>query len=114
MAPNPLDHSNVLNINLSVNAELADKFHEATEVGGFKNKRLTRLQVLLANLKSNHQTGPDPHIAVSLDNSYYISKSRYNSYSIGIAFINLIRELAEGNWLVLHKKFIYRNPTNKR
>ena len=54
MAPNPLDHSNVLDINLTIHAELADKFYEATEVGGYKNKRLTQLQVLLANLISNH------------------------------------------------------------
>ena len=70
MAPNPLDHSNVLDINLTIHAELADKFYEATEVGGYKNKRLTQLQVLLANLISNHQTDPDLYTSVSLANSY--------------------------------------------
>ena len=55
MAPNPLDHSNVLDINLTVHAELADKFYEAAKLDGYKNKRLTQLQVLLANLISkNH------------------------------------------------------------
>ena len=55
MAPNPLDHSNVLDINLTIHAELADKFYEAAQLGGYKNKRLTQLQVLLANLISkNH------------------------------------------------------------
>ena len=50
MAPNPLDHSNVLDINLTIHAELADKFYDALNLGGYKNKRLTQLQVLLANL----------------------------------------------------------------
>ena len=70
MAPNPLDHSNVLDINLTIHAELADKFYEATEVGGYKNNRLTQHQVLLANLISNHQTDPDLYTSVSLANSY--------------------------------------------
>ena len=56
MAPNPLDHSYVLDINLTINAELADKFYDASKLGGYKNKRLTQLQVLLANLISNHQS----------------------------------------------------------
>ena len=56
MAPNPLDHSNVLDINLTVHAELADKFYDALNLGGYKNKRLTQLQVLLANLITNHET----------------------------------------------------------
>ena len=50
MAPNPLNHSNVLDINLTIHAELADKFYDALNLGGYKNKRLTQLQVLLANL----------------------------------------------------------------
>ena len=41
MAPNPLDNSNVLDINLTVHAELADKFYEASERGGYKNNRQT-------------------------------------------------------------------------
>ena len=90
MAPNPLDHSHLLDINLTVHIELADKFYDACEVGGYKNKRLTQLQVLLANLISNHQTDLDLYTALSLDNSYYNPKSRYNSYSIGKGFINLI------------------------
>ena len=76
MAPNPLDHSNVLDINLTVHAELADMFYEASELGGYKSKRLTQLQVLLANLIANHQTDPDLYTSVSLDNSYYNPKSR--------------------------------------
>ena len=59
MPSNPLDHSNVLDINLTVYDELADKFYDALNLGGYKNKRLTQLQVLLANLISNHQTDPD-------------------------------------------------------
>ena len=108
MAPNPLDHSNVLDINLTVHAELADKFYEAANLGGYKNKRLTQLQVLLANLISNHQTDPDLYTALSLADGFYKPTSRYNSYSIGKGFINLIRELAEGDWLELHKGFIDR------
>ena len=74
MAPNPLDHSNVLDINLTVHAELADKFYEAANLGGYKNKRLTQLQVLLANLISNHQTDPDLYTAVSLDKSMMLNE----------------------------------------
>ena len=71
MAPNPLDHSYLLDINLTVYAELADKFYDASELGGYKNKRLVQLQVLLANLISNHQTNPDLYTSASLDNSHY-------------------------------------------
>ena len=49
MTHNPLDHSYLLDINLTVHAELADKFYDASGLGGYKNKRLTQLQVLLAN-----------------------------------------------------------------
>ena len=56
MIRNALDHSYVLDINLNVHAELADKFYDASELGGYKNKRLIQLQVLLANLISNHQS----------------------------------------------------------
>ena len=49
MTHNPLDHSYLLDINLTVHAELADKFYDALNLGGYKNKRLTQLQVLLAN-----------------------------------------------------------------
>ena len=108
MAHNPLDHSNVLDINLTVHAELADKFYDASELGGYKNKRLIQLQVLLANLISNHKTDPDLYTSVSLANSHYKPHSRYNSHSIGKGFINLIRDLAEGDWLELHKGFIDR------
>ena len=87
MPSNPLDHSNVLDINLTVHAELADRFYEAANLGGYKNKRLTQLQVLMANLISNHQTDPDLYTALSLDNSYYNPQSRYNSYSIGKGYI---------------------------
>ena len=87
MTHNSLDHSYVLDINLTVHAELADRFYEAANLGGYKNKRLTQLQVLLANLISNHQTDPDLYTALSLDNSYYNPKSRYNSYSIGKGYI---------------------------
>ena len=44
MALNPLDHSNVLDINLTVRAELADKFYEAVQLGGYKNKRRKQLR----------------------------------------------------------------------
>ena len=81
MAPNPLDHSNVLDINLTVNAELADKFYDAAQLGGYRNKRLIQLQVLLANLISNHQTDPDLYTALSLADGFYKSTSRYNSHS---------------------------------
>ena len=105
---NPLDHSYVLDINLAVHAELADKFYDASELGGYKNKRLTQLQVLLANLISNNQTDPDLYTSVSLADGFYKPHSRYNSHSIGKGFINLIRDLAEGDWLELHKGFIDR------
>ena len=55
MTPNALDHSYVLDINLTVHAELTDKFYDASDLGGYKNKRLIQLQVLLANSISNHQ-----------------------------------------------------------
>ena len=70
MAPNPLDHSYLLDINLTVHAELADKFYDASELGGYKNMRLIQLQVLLANLISNHQTDPDLYTSVSLANGF--------------------------------------------
>ena len=79
MAPNPLDHSYVLDINLTVHAELADKFFEAVRLGGYKNKRLTQLQVLLANLISNNQIDPDLYTSVSLADGFYKPHSRYNS-----------------------------------
>ena len=81
MAPNPLDHSNVLDINLTVHAELADKFYDAAQLGGYRNKKLIQLQVLLANLISNHQTDPDLYTALSLADGFYKSTSRYNSHS---------------------------------
>ena len=56
MTRNVLDHSYVLDINLTVHAELADKFYDVLQLGGYKNKRLTQLQVLLANLISNHHS----------------------------------------------------------
>ena len=70
MTHNPLDHSYLLDINLIVHAELADKFYEAVKLGGYKNKRLTQLQVLLANLISNHQTDPDLYTSVSLADGF--------------------------------------------
>ena len=51
---NVLDHLYVLDINLTVHVELADKFCEASGLGGYKTKRFTQLQVLLANLIANH------------------------------------------------------------
>ena len=86
MALNPLDHSYVLDINLTVHAELANKFYNTSELSGYKNKRLTQLQVLLANLISNHQTDSDLYTSVSLANSYYKPHSRYDSHSIGKGF----------------------------
>ena len=71
MTHNPLDHSYLLDINLTVHAELADKFYDAYELGGYKNKRLTQLQVLLANLIANHQTDPDLYTSVSLADGFY-------------------------------------------
>ena len=106
MAPNSLDHSYLLDINLTVHAELADKFYDALQLGGYKNKRLIQLQVLLANLIANHQTDPDLYTSVSLDNSHYKPHSRYNNHSIGKGFINLIRDLAEGGWLELHRALL--------
>ena len=83
MTPNPHDHSYLLGINLTVHNELADRFYDASELGGYKNKRLIQLQVLLANLISNHQTDPDLYTSVSLANSHYKLHSRYNSHSSG-------------------------------
>ncbi len=70
MESNPLDHSYLLDLNLTIHAELANKFHDAGELGGYKNKRLTQLQFLLANLIANHQTDPDLYTSVSLDNNH--------------------------------------------
>ena len=47
-----LDHSYLLDINLTVYAELACEFYEAVNLGKHKNKRLVQLQVLLADYKS--------------------------------------------------------------
>ena len=41
MTSNPLDHSYLLDIHLTVRNELANKFYDASEIGGYKNKRLT-------------------------------------------------------------------------
>ena len=38
MTRNVLDHSYVLDINLTVHVELADKFYGASELGGYKGK----------------------------------------------------------------------------
>ena len=47
-----LDHSYLLDIDLTVYAELAYEFYEAVNLGKYKNKRLVKLQVLLADYKS--------------------------------------------------------------
>ena len=52
MTNNALDHSYLLGINLTVYAELAYEFSEAVNLGKYKNKRLVKLQVLLADYKS--------------------------------------------------------------
>ena len=47
-----LDHSYLLDIYLTVYAELACEFYEAVNLGKHKNKRFVQLQVLLADYKS--------------------------------------------------------------
>ena len=47
-----LDHSYLLDIDLTVYAELAYEFYEAVNLGKYKNKRLVQPQVLLADYKS--------------------------------------------------------------
>ena len=47
-----LDHSYLLDINLTVYAELAYEFYEAVNLGKHKNKRLVHFQVLLVDYKS--------------------------------------------------------------
>ena len=52
MTHSALDHSYLLDINLTVYAELAYEFYEAVNLGKYKNKRLVQPQVLLADYKS--------------------------------------------------------------
>ena len=52
MTHSALDHSYLLDIDLTVYAELAYEFYEAVNLGKYKNKRLVKLQVLLADYKS--------------------------------------------------------------
>ena len=52
MTHSALDHSYLLDINLTVYAELAYEFYEAVNLGKHKNKRLVQLQVLLVDYKS--------------------------------------------------------------
>ena len=47
-----LDHSYLLDIYLTVYAELACEFYEAVNLGKHKNKRLVQLQILLVDYKS--------------------------------------------------------------
>ena len=88
MTTNPLDHSYILYIYLTVHAELADKFYDANELGGYKNKRLVQLQVLLANLMSNHQTDPDLYTNLSLADGFY--KPHQDTIAISLAKALLI------------------------
>jgi len=81
MVENLLDYSVPLDINLTISDDLAEQVYEATDIGGYKKSRIPQLQVLLANIISNHKTDPDLYIAVSQDNSAYKPKSRYNSLS---------------------------------
>ena len=108
MSQNLLDHSVALDINLMISDELAEQVYEATAIGGYKKSRIPQLQVLLANLISNHNTDPDLYTAVSQDNSAYKAKSRYNSHSIGKSFISLIKTMADDGWLELHTGFLDR------
>ena len=109
MAQNPLDHSLPLDINLTISDELAEQVYEATTIGGYKKSRVPQLQVLLANLITNHNTDLDLYTAVSQANSAYIPKSRYNSQNIGKSFINLVKAFADDGWLELHTGFLDRN-----
>ena len=52
MTHSALDHSYLLDIDLTVYAELAYEFYEAVNLGKYKNKRLVQPQVLLADYKS--------------------------------------------------------------
>ena len=52
MTHSALDHSYLLDINLTVYAELVYEFYEAVNLGKHKKKRLAQLQVLLADYKS--------------------------------------------------------------
>ena len=47
-----LDHSYLLDIYLTIYAELACEFYEAVNLGKHKNKGLVQLQVLLVDYKS--------------------------------------------------------------
>jgi len=52
MTHSALDHSYLLDTDLTVYAELAYEFYEAVNLGKYKNKRLVQPQVLLADYKS--------------------------------------------------------------
>ena len=52
MTHSALDRCDLLDIDLTVYAELAYEFYEAVNLGKHKNKRFVQLQVLLADYKS--------------------------------------------------------------
>ena len=52
MTHSALDHSYLLDTDLTVYAEVAYEFYEAVNLGKYKNKRLVQPQVLLADYKS--------------------------------------------------------------
>ena len=109
MVENLLDYSVPLDINLTISNDLAEQVYEATDIGGYKKSRIPQLQVLLANIISNHKTDADLYIAVSQDNSAYKPKSRYNSLSIGKSFVSLLKTMSDHGWLELHRGFLDRN-----
>ena len=114
MAQNLLDHSVPLDINLTISDQLAVQVYEAAAISGYKHSRVPQLQMLLANLISNHNTDLDLYTAVSQGNSIYKPTSRYNSHSIGKSFINLIRTMADDGWLEFHKGFLDRGSGTSR
>jgi len=109
MVENLLDYSVPLDINLTIADDLAEQVYDATAITSYKKSRVPQLQVLLANLITNHNTDLDLYTAVSQDNSAYKPKSRYNSLSIGKSFVSLLKTMSGDGWLELHKGFSDRN-----
>jgi len=109
MVENLLDYSVPLDINLTIADDLAEQVYDATAITGYKKSRVPQLQVLLANLITNHNTDLDLYTAISQDNSAYKPKSRYNSLSIGKSFVSLLKTMSGDGWLELHKGFSDRN-----
>ena len=59
MVENLLDYSVPLDINLTIADDLAEQVYDATAITGYKKSRVPQLQVLLANLITNHNADLD-------------------------------------------------------